>query len=215
MGIPEPKLYKQIFYDYYTGVLRKLTALVRDAAVAEDLAQETFLKLYRQPPDNLDAPGAWLHRVATRLAYDYMQKAARERKLTERQGQELPKDGSAAPSGEDELMRQLDQEEVRMWLDGLDERDRKALLLRYSGYSYTEIAEELNIRPPVVGTLLSRATERLRRLAGESDTGGGRHSGGKPSGKLSRESSGRSSGSDGELRELSPEPDYRVRAEFH
>ncbi|MNB82789.1 putative RNA polymerase sigma factor FecI [compost metagenome] len=167
MGFPESSLFKQIFYEYYPGVLRKLTALLRDEAVAEDLAQETFLRLYRQPPDNLEAPGAWLHRVSTRLAYDYMGRAARERELAEQSEREQPAGGSS-PSGEEEWMRQLDQEEVRHWLDGLDERDRKALLLRYSGYSYAEIAEELSVRPQIMGTLLSRATERLRRQAADA-----------------------------------------------
>lgn len=200
MGIPEPKLYKQIFYEYYPGVLRKLSSLVRDDAAAEDLAQETFLKLYRQPPDNLDAPGAWLHRVATRLAYDYMDKIARDRRLAERQGKQMPEGEGAVPSGEDELMRQLDQEEVREWLDELDERDRKALLLRYSGYSYAEIAEELSVRPPLVGTLLSRATERLKRRAASA-------------GSEAHEK--RSCGSAGALKGFNREAEFKSRAELH
>ncbi|ANS77384.1 RNA polymerase subunit sigma-24 [Paenibacillus yonginensis] len=168
MTIPESATFKQLFYQHYPAVLRKLTGLLGDKAIAEDLAQETFLKMYRQPPDQLDSAGAWLHRVATRLAYDYMGSAARQRKLTERQELLLGAEGAASPSGEEELIRQLDQEEVRGWLQQLPERDRKALLLRYSGYTYAEIAHELSIRPPVVGTLLARATERLRKRAGES-----------------------------------------------
>lgn len=168
MTIPESTTFKQLFYEHYPAVLRKLTGLLGDKAIAEDLAQETFLKMYRQPPDQLDAAGAWLHRVATRLAYDYMGSAARQRKLTERQEMLIETEGAVSPSGEEELIRQLDQEEVRGWLEQLPERDRKALLLRYSGYSYAEIAHELSVRPPVVGTLLARATERLRKCAGEA-----------------------------------------------
>ncbi|QJC50591.1 sigma-70 family RNA polymerase sigma factor [Paenibacillus albicereus] len=202
MGIPESKRYKQIFYDYYPGVLRKLAALLRDERLAEDLAQETFLKLYRQPPDNLDAPGAWLHRVATRLAYDHMDKAARDRRLTEKQERELAASVGASPSGEAELMRRLDQEEVRQWLDGLPERDRKALLLRYSGYSYAEIAEELSMRPPLVGTMLARATDKLRRCAEQAGADGGKSAGPAPGSRERRV-------------DASPEAGYRSRLELH
>ncbi|ASS68090.1 sigma-70 family RNA polymerase sigma factor [Paenibacillus sp. RUD330] len=169
LTIPESATFKQLFYEHHPAVLRKLTALLRDEAVAEDLAQETFLKMYRQPPDSLEAAGAWLHRVATRLAYDYMGSAARQRRLAERQEQQMAVDGLSSPSGEDELMRRLDQEEVRDWLEELPERDRRALLLRYSGYSYAEIAEELSVRQPIVGTLLARATERLRKCAAAAE----------------------------------------------
>lgn len=67
-----PDLFRQQFNQHYPSVRRKLFALIRDEAAAEDLAQETFLRLYRNPPDQPEAIGGWLHRVLTRLAYDYM-----------------------------------------------------------------------------------------------------------------------------------------------
>ena len=62
-----PDLFKNLFSSHYPTVRRKLIALVRDEAIAEDLTQEVFLRLYRSPPDELDALGAWLHRVLTRI----------------------------------------------------------------------------------------------------------------------------------------------------
>lgn len=76
--------------------------------------------------------------------------------------------GESPPSGEEVLISKLDQEDVHEWLNELPDRDRQALLLRYSGYSYAEIAGELGLRPPVVGTLLHRATLRLRQNAAKS-----------------------------------------------
>lgn len=49
MGIPESEIFKAIFYEHYPIVRRKLTALVRDESAADDLAQEVFLRLYRNP----------------------------------------------------------------------------------------------------------------------------------------------------------------------
>lgn len=164
MEIPESEVFRTIFFEHYPIVRRKLIALVRDEAAADDLAQDVFLRLYRNPPDDPAALGAWLHRVLTRIAYDYMDKKARERRLQSKQ--EMLYDMEASPpSGEEVVLRKLDQEDIREWLNELPERDRQALLLRYSGYSYSEIAGELGVRPPVVGTLLHRATQKLRHNA--------------------------------------------------
>ncbi|WP_308862207.1 sigma factor [Paenibacillus radicis (ex Xue et al. 2023)] len=77
MEIPETKLFQELFYTHYPTVRRKLIALVRDEAAAEDLAQEVFLRLYRNPPDDLNVVGAWLHRVLTRIGYDHLNKKSR------------------------------------------------------------------------------------------------------------------------------------------
>ncbi|KGE17199.1 sigma-70 family RNA polymerase sigma factor [Paenibacillus wynnii] len=167
MEIPESEGFRTIFYEHYPIVRRKLVALVRDEVAADDLAQDVFLRLYRNPPNDPAALGAWLHRVLTRIGYDYMDKKARERRLQSKQEMYFDTEASL-PSGEDAMLRKLDQEDIREWLDGLPDRDRQALLLRYSGYSYTEIAGELGVKPPVVGTLLHRATQRLRQNAAKS-----------------------------------------------
>jgi RNA polymerase sigma factor (sigma-70 family) len=167
MEIPESEQFRNVFYEHYPIVRRKLAALVRDEAAADDLAQDVFVRLYRNPPDEPAALGAWLHRVLTRVGYDYLDKLVRARRLQNKQ--ELMYEGEMSQqSGEDALLRRLDQEEVREWLEELPERDRQVLLLRYSGYSYAEIAEELNVRPPVVGTLLQRATQKLKLSASKA-----------------------------------------------
>jgi RNA polymerase sigma factor (sigma-70 family) len=160
-----PDLFKNMFQSHYPSVRRKLVSLVRDEAIAEDLTQEVFLRLYRNPPDDLNALGAWLHRVLTRIGYDYLNKKTREKALLEKQeqfGEALQKE---TLSNEDVMIHQLDREEVQDWLKELSERDRKVLMLRYSGYSYSEIAEQLEVRLPIVGTLVQRATTRLKRQA--------------------------------------------------
>lgn len=167
MDIPESEIFKQLFYEHYPVVRRKLAALVRDDTAADDLAQDVFLRLYRNPPDDPGALGAWLHRVLTRVGYDYLNKKARERQLQNKQ-ELLYSEELSPPTGEEAVLSKMDQEEVRLWLDELPERDRKALLLRYSGYSYAEIAGALGVRPPVVGTLLSRATLKLKQQAADS-----------------------------------------------
>ncbi|WP_042170576.1 sigma-70 family RNA polymerase sigma factor [Paenibacillus gorillae] len=164
-----PDLFRQLFDQHYPSVRRKLIALLRDEAAAEDIAQEVFLKLYRNPPDQLEAAGAWLHRVLTRQAYDYIDKKNRERALLQKSEQQFMVQPQAFQSNEETMLERDEQEQVKQLLEALPERDRKLLMLRYSGYSYAEIAEKLRLKQPQVGTLLKRAGERFKRQAMKPD----------------------------------------------
>jgi len=160
----ESDAFRAVFLEYYPGVRRKLIAMVKDEATAEDLAQEVFLRLYRNPPDDPRVIGAWLHRVLTRIAYDNTDRLVRQRKLQEKQEQYFDRE-KTWESGEEALVRSEDRQQINELLGELPERDRQALMLRYSGYSYAEIAEEIRVSPPRVGSLLNRAAEKLRKRA--------------------------------------------------
>ncbi|MEK8129757.1 sigma-70 family RNA polymerase sigma factor [Paenibacillus filicis] len=165
MENPDSDYFKDIFYAHYPSVRRKLIALLRDEGAAEDLAQEVFLRLYRNPPDEPGAIGAWLQRVLTRIAYDHMRKKAREAALQTKQEQAIQTLSQQQPSSEEQLLLQMEHEELKQWLEKLPQRDREVLLLRYSGYSYAEIAEKMKVNPPLIGSWLQRATVRLKRQA--------------------------------------------------
>ncbi|KRE53563.1 sigma-70 family RNA polymerase sigma factor [Paenibacillus sp. Soil522] len=165
MNPTENEAFRNLFYTYYPVVHRKLTALLRDEAAAEDMAQEVFLRLYRNPPDRPEVVGAWLQRVLTRIAYDAIDRKQRERRLLEKQGRQVQLEGNGEFAVDDEMLRRMNHEEVREWLDALPDRDRQVLMLRYSGYSYAEIAEQMKVNPPLVGTLIHRAQIKLKRRA--------------------------------------------------
>ncbi|MDF2926793.1 MAG: hypothetical protein K0R57_5707 [Paenibacillaceae bacterium] len=173
---PIPELFQRLFREHYPGVARKLYALTGDYAAAEDLAQEVFLRLYQNPPDRLEAVGAWLHRVLTRVAYDYLRQRASSKSLLEKETARVTAGPeSAAPSGETEVIREWEKQVVRRVLQKLSDRDRNALVLREEGYSYEEIALRLGVNPKIVGTLLARAEERLKKTYGKEE----RHDGGR------------------------------------
>lgn len=163
-----PELFQRLFREHYSGVARKLYALTGDYAAAEDLAQEVFLRLYRNPPDRLEAVGAWLHRVLTRVGYDYLRQQASGRTLLAKETARVAAWSEAtAPSGETEVIREWEKDVVRRVLQKLSDRDRTALLLREEGYSYEEIARRLDINPKIVGSLLARAEERMKKKYGQ------------------------------------------------
>ncbi|WP_274648490.1 sigma-70 family RNA polymerase sigma factor [Paenibacillus humicola] len=166
--IPEP--FRRLFEQHYPSVARKIHALVGDRAVAEDLAQETFVRLYRSPPDDPGSVGAWLHRVSMRIAYDYMRQRSARQQLTEREQERMAADAHASyPSNEEIAILNWERDVVRRVLQKLSERDRIALMLRQEGYSYEEIAERLGVNAKIVGPLLARAAGRFRKKYGQEE----------------------------------------------
>jgi RNA polymerase sigma-70 factor (ECF subfamily) len=145
--------FEDLFLRYYAPVYRVLYDVVGNAQEAEDLAQETFTVLYRQPPrlDGDNALGAWLYRIAVNRAYNALRAEQRSQRRI----------GWAVTEHEhdpqDEYLRREERERVRAALARLPERTAKLLLLRHAGLAYAEIAAALQVAPGSVGTLLVRA----------------------------------------------------------
>ena len=164
--------FEDLFLRHYATVYRVVYGVVGNAQEAEDLAQETFTVLYRQPPrlDGSSALGAWLYRVAVNRAFNVLraeQRAQREIRWS------APAEQSRDP--QDEYVRREERERVRAALARLPERTAKLLLLRHAGLAYAEIATALQVAPGSVGTLLIRAErafaetyERMDLSDGES-----------------------------------------------
>jgi RNA polymerase sigma-70 factor, ECF subfamily len=145
--------FEELFLRHYTVVYRVLYGVVGNAQEAEDLAQETFTALYRQPP-RLDGPGAlgaWLYRVAVNRAYNALRSKQRLQRRLERVELEQQSDP------QNDYLRREEREHVRAALARLPERTAKLLLLRHAGLAYAEIAAALQVAPGSVGTLLVRA----------------------------------------------------------
>jgi RNA polymerase sigma-70 factor (ECF subfamily) len=145
--------FDELFLRHYAAVYRVLYGVVGNAQEAEDLAQETFTALYRQPPrlDGSGSVGAWLYRVAVNRAYNALRSKQR---LQRRLGRMEPQQQS---NPQDEYLRREERARVRATLARLPERQGKLLLLRHAGLAYAEIAAIVDVAPGSVGTLLARA----------------------------------------------------------
>jgi RNA polymerase sigma-70 factor (ECF subfamily) len=100
---------------------------------------------------------AWLFKTATHLVRDrYRVGQNRLRLLTLH-----PVRPSEPESPDSSLERQEVRERAREALDALAPRDREILLMRYSGFSYREIAAAVDVEATSVGTLLARAERRF------------------------------------------------------
>lgn len=158
-----PDRFQILFREHYPTVLRKISGLIADRAVAEDLAQEVFLRLYRNPPQELNSMGAWLHRVLTNVTYDYLRKSEKTKNLLLKEQSRYLTEEQVHPSSDTIVIENWEKEVVRKVLHKLSDRDREALLLKEKGYSYQEIAAILQVKPKTVGPLLMRASARFQR----------------------------------------------------
>lgn len=154
-------------------VVHYLYRMVQNQAVAEELAQEVFLRVYRargsyEPTAKFTT---WLFRIATHLALNHLRDGRGERN-----GESLDQErfGSLArqlpdrrPNIEDDLLEQVKRAEVRAAIMALPAKQRAAVLMhKYLDMEYAQIARVLNCSESAVKSLLFRAYEKLRaRLA--------------------------------------------------
>lgn len=144
--------------------LPRLLALAQrmlgDAAEAEDVAQETFLRAWKQAP--VWKPGAarfdtWLHRVALNLCYDRLR---RRREIATDQPPERPDEGPAPDRG----LEALDTgRRVARALQALPDRQREAIVLcHYQELGNIEAAELMGVSVEALESLLGRGRRALR-----------------------------------------------------
>jgi RNA polymerase sigma-70 factor, ECF subfamily len=153
-----------LFQRYYPRIYQVLYRLVGDEA--DDLAQETFMRLYARPPENPATDlAAWLYQVATRLGYNALRSAQRQRAHRDLLGRLTG--GSGWQPAEQDPENWTEEREtarrVRETLAQLGQREATLLVLRTSGLSYAEIARTVGVSPGSVGTLLARAERAFER----------------------------------------------------
>ena len=150
----------RLFRTYNAQLVRYLTRRLGDSDLAEEVAQETFVRAMRQ--DEITNERAWLFAVATNLLRDAARRQERERKhltLLAAESRERSEDADVEADLSVERLRQ--SAVARRALGELGDRDRSALLMKEEGLSYPEIAEALDLSPGSVGTTLARARRRL------------------------------------------------------
>lgn len=146
--------------------------MVRNSAVAEELAQEVFLRVYRSRESYAaDAKfTTWLYRIATNLAVNHARDTKHERPELKVSIDEPDQetgltvdvaDGSL--NAEQGILRRERLEAIRRQVHALPERQRAAVLMhKYQGMDYRQIAEVLKLSESATKSLLFRAYETLR-----------------------------------------------------
>lgn len=165
--------FEELMLRYQNRLISLLTHLVGQRDLAEDLAQEVFLRVYRAR--NSYVPGAkfstWLFTIAGNVASNAQRSKSRRREvhLAPLASDTSPQSLEAIAMAASGLMptRHLDKAElceaVQQAIGTLNERQRMAVLLaKFEHFSYADIAEVMGMTPQAIKSLLSRARCNLK-----------------------------------------------------
>jgi RNA polymerase sigma-70 factor (ECF subfamily) len=161
--------FEQIVRRYQRPVISLIARVTGDYALAEDLAQETFVKAFRSLSafDTTRRLSSWLFRIAHNTAVDAMRRSRRQPASIEA-GYVASAPGSnepAAPPGPDPIERQELGRALEAALAALRPDQRAAIVLRYeSGLSFDEIGIVLSIPEATARSHVHRARKELARL---------------------------------------------------
>lgn len=167
--------FEQLMLRYQTRLIRILEHLMGRRDMAEDLAQDVFLRVYRSRKSYV--PGSkfstWLFTIANNVALNAKRSLSRRKEVNvvEETGSidAHPLEQMAQAASGLMPTRQIDHAEmcdvVRVAISALNERQRLAVLLsKFEHMSYQEISEIMDLTPQAIKSLLSRARANLREI---------------------------------------------------
>jgi RNA polymerase sigma-70 factor (ECF subfamily) len=156
--------FEGLFMEHWAHVYRVLYRLVGDPAEAEDLALETFFRLYRRYPlpGNDFNLGGWLHRVATNLGLHSIRSFKRRERYELAAGKDALEEASENRPAE-LLAQEEERHLVRLALAQMNERQAQLLVMRHSGMAYKDIAQTMRLSPTSIGPLLLRAEREFEK----------------------------------------------------
>jgi RNA polymerase sigma-70 factor (ECF subfamily) len=155
--------FADLYRQFAPGVYRYLVRVCGSRLTAQDLLQETFLRLHLQLRQRaaITCPRPWLYRVAVHLARDHQRASQRAALRDGRYARdERIIDFQAAVERQDAVAHALARLTPRM---------RQVLLLFAEGFTYREIAEITGVECGYVGVLMQRARAAFRRHYEDQD----------------------------------------------
>ena len=157
---------------YRKPIIHFMFRMVHNQAVAEELAQEVFLRVYRSRETyRAEARfSTWLYRIATNLGVNHARDTRHERTAStvyldepDSETGTTPDVADETPSAEADLLRQERMKAIRQHVMALPDRQKTAVLMhKYEGLDYKQIGEVLKLSESATKSLLFRAYQTLR-----------------------------------------------------
>jgi len=157
---------------YRKQIVNFMYRMVHNQAIAEELAQEVFLRVYRSRETyRAEARfSTWLYRIATNLGVNYARDTHNERAASTVYLDEADPETGSTPDladstvgAETELLRRERSNAIRQHVLALPERQRMAVLMhKYEGMDYRQIGDVLKLSESGTKSLLFRAYQTLR-----------------------------------------------------
>jgi RNA polymerase sigma-70 factor (ECF subfamily) len=147
---------------HHAPLLRYATRLVGDADRAQDIVQDTFVRLMAQPPDTVDGHLVeWLYTVCRHRAVDVLRQEGRMKSLDTLPPDALPTAAEPRPGAT--LERAETHDALLRVMDRLPPNQQEVVRLKFqNGFSYQEISRITALSVSNVGFLLHTALRRLR-----------------------------------------------------
>jgi RNA polymerase sigma-70 factor (ECF subfamily) len=165
----DPEGFNLLVLRYRGELVGYLARLVANHAVAEELAQETFLRAYRSRHTYVPTAKfrTWLYSIGMRLALNWIRDTHRRHPCEPLQGNRpdgRPREFADPNPLADQMMERSEAARVvKQALDELPERQRTVVIMhKYQDLTYEEIAEVLGSTPQAIKSLLFRAHSALR-----------------------------------------------------
>jgi RNA polymerase sigma factor (sigma-70 family) len=159
--------FDEAFTLHHRTVFRCARSVVQDAALAEDITQEVFMRLYKNIDNIKDEEmlRPWLIRVALNLSKNAIRGNIRANVREENYFKEVEENSVFEPEIDYEKREQA--KEVQRALEKVKEPLRSCLVLKQQGLSYKEIAEALSLNETSIGTFVARARKEFVRFYGK------------------------------------------------
>ena len=156
--------FDEAFTLYHRVVFATARAVLRDSALAEDVTQEVFLRLYRNldRTRNPELLRPWLLRVTLNVARNTIRGQSRAM-VRDTTYYHNTSDSQPAFLADQDYEVRVDLTEARRALDKIDEPMRSCLLLKCQGLSYREIAKTLSLKEANIGSLIARGRKKFVR----------------------------------------------------
>ena len=166
-----------VAFDYLLRKYRKpivsfMYRMTHNQAVAEELAQEVFLRVYRSRETyRAEARfSTWLYRIATNLGVNHARDTRHERTAStiyldepDAETGSTPDVADSTPNVESDLLRDERMQAIRDFVMALPERQKMAVLMhKYDGMDYRQIGDVLKLSESATKSLLFRAYQTLR-----------------------------------------------------
>jgi RNA polymerase sigma-70 factor (ECF subfamily) len=157
--------FEQVFRTLHDPLFRYVRSIVQDDAVASDVVQDVFVKLWeaRETLDASQSLEAYVYRMARNRAYNH-HRDRRTRTDKEDDVRDEAVGAPAHPAAPDEALdAQILEDNIDTWIQDLPDRQREALVLsRFQGLSHEAIADVMEISPRTVNNHIVRALRALR-----------------------------------------------------
>jgi RNA polymerase sigma-70 factor, Bacteroides expansion family 1 len=162
LALGDENAFTEIFHFYSRRLTPWLLKKTKDAAAAEEIMQDIFLKLWvnRDRLANIDNPEGYIYKVAANLMLDHFRKLAMEHKILNQF--QNGKTGAADASSQGVVDLRDTQKLIEQAVQQLPDQRKRIYTMRQEGMSYQQIADELQLSINTVKNQLIAAGKSIR-----------------------------------------------------